>query len=435
MLIFRLRRSGRVLLPWILGLAAHLGLACLNGKETFERSFDTVWNTVNESFWDEDFNGVDWEQVGARYRRELGRIEDRRDLAVLLQSMLDELGQSHFQILNAPSDPWFLAPEGGYTGIYLKYTSGGTYVVRVEPGSVAHGEGIQVGWKLKSIDGKSTRRIIQSIQRADIPEKRKSFLIQLNLGIRINGSTGKQLRTDWYPSHGRVVRIDLTPARDERELSEPIGFLPGQRLEYEETYLRDRALYLRFNYFMPALMEKIRRAIETAEGRAIGLILDLRGNYGGLTIMAAGIAGLLIEEPTRLGKMTMRKGHLNYQGYPQEKRFTGPVAILIDHCSISTAEMLAAGLQEAGRARLFGEVSQGNSLPSLFKKLPSGDVLQYAMGDFTTPKGIRIENNGVVPDVLIDPEPEALAAGMDIPLQSALEWLGITLSLEGDDEV
>ena len=222
MLIFRLRRSGRVLLPWILGLAAHLGLACLNGKETFERSFDMVWNTVNESFWDEDFNGVDWEQVGARYRRELGRIEDRRDLAVLLQSMLDELGQSHFQILNAPSDPWFLAPGGGYTGIYLKYTPGGTYVVRVEPGSVAHGEGIQVGWKLKSIDGKSTRRIIQSIQRADIPEKRKSFLIQLNLGIRINGSTEKQLRTDWYPSHGRVVRIDLTPARDKRELSEPI---------------------------------------------------------------------------------------------------------------------------------------------------------------------------------------------------------------------
>ena len=199
--------------------------------------------------------------------------------------------------------------------------------------------------------------------------------------------------------------------------------------------MRDRALYLRFNYFMPALMEKIRRAIETAEGRAIGLILDLRGNYGGLIIMAAGIAGLLIEEPTRLGKMTMRKGHMNYQGYPQEKRFTGPVAILIDHCSISTAEMLAAGLQEAGRARLFGEVSQGNSLPSLLKKLPSGDVLQYAMGDFTTPKGIRIEKNGVVPDVLIDPEPEALAAGMDIPLQSALEWLGITLSLEGDDEV
>ena len=434
MLIFRLRLVRRVLLPWILGVVAHFGLAGLSGKETFERSFDMVWNTVNESFWDEDFNGVDWERVGDRYRRKLGRIEDRKDLAVLLQSMLDELGQSHFQILNAPSDPWFETPGGGYTGIYLKYTPEGTYVARIEPGSVAHEEGIKVGWKLKSIDGKSTGRIIQSIQRADIPEKRKSFLIQLNLGIRINGSTGKQLRTDWYPSHGRAVRIYLTPARDVRKISEPIGFLPGQRLEYEETYFRDRALYIRFNYFMPALMEKIRHAIETAEGRAIGLILDLRGNYGGLTIMATGIAGLLIEEATQLGKMTMRKGHLYMQGYPQEKRFTGPVAILIDNCSISTAEMLAAGLMEAGRARLFGEVSQGNSLPSLFKKLPSGDILQYAMGDFTTPKGIRIENNGVVPDVLIDPDPEALAAGVDIPLQSALEWLGIQLSLEGDDE-
>ncbi len=433
MLIFNLKPLKWVLLAGVWGLAAHSGLAFLHEKGTFERSFDMVWSTVNESFWDEDFNGVDWERVGDRYKGELGQVKDRRDLVVLLQSMLDELDQSHFQILNPSAKPLFVAPGGGYTGISLKYTSEGAYAVRIEPGSVAHKEGIQVGWKLKSIDGKSTGRIIQSILRADLPEKRKLFLIHLNLGVRINGNAGKRLRTDWYPSPGKAEKIYLTPARDERERSQPIGFLPGQRLEYEETYLRDRALYLRFNYFMPVLMEKIRRAIETAEGRAEGLILDLRGNYGGLTIMATGIAGLLIEEATPLGKITMREGHVHYQGYPQEKRFTGPVAILIDSCSISTAEMLAAGLQEAGRARVFGEVSQGDSLPSLFKKLPSGDVLQYAMGDFTTPKGKRIEKNGVIPDVMVDPDAGALAAGLDLPLQSAMEWLGIKPSLEDDD--
>ena len=432
MLIIKPNPLKWVLLTGVLGLAAHLGLAFPNGKETFERSFDIVWNTVNESFWDENFNGVDWERVGDRYKGELGQVKDRKDLVVLLQSMLDELGQSHFQILNASAEPLFEAPRGGYTGISLKYTPHGAYVVRIEPGSVAHKEGIQVGWKLKSINGNSTRRIIQSIVRADIPEKRKLFLIQVNLGVRINGSAGKQLRTDWYPSQGGEEKIYLTPARDTRERSEPIGFLSGQKLEYEETKLRDRVLYLRFNYFMPALMEKIRLAIETAEGRAEGLILDLRGNFGGLTIMGTGIAGLLVEEATSLGKMTMRKGLVNYRGYPQDKRFTGPVAILIDSCTISTAEMFAAGLQEAGRARIFGEVSQGDSLPSLLKKLPSGDVLQYAMGDFTTPKGNRIEKNGVIPDVLVDPDPEALAAGLDLPLQSAMEWLGIKPSLEDD---
>ena len=419
MLIFRLR-----LLQWFL-LAGLSGFSLLHGNETFERSFDMVWSTVNQSFWDEDFNGVDWERVGDRYRGKLGRLKDREDLAVLLQSMLNELGQSHFQILNPSSEPLVHESRGGYTGIALKYTPQGAYVARVAPGSVAHKKGIQVGWKLRSIDGKSTNRLIQSIRLADLAEKRKQFLIQLNLNARINGRAGRRLGTEWYSSQGKGQKINLTPVRDKRELSEPIGYLSGQRLEYEEAYLRDQVLYLRFNYFMPGLMEEIRRAIETAEGRAAGLILDLRGNFGGLILMATGITGLLVEEATELGTVTMRKGEIHYQGYPQQKRFSGPVAILIDNCSVSTAEMLAGGLQEAGRARIFGEVSQGNSLPSLMIELPSGDLLQYAMGDFTTPKGVRLESKGVVPDVLLEPDPEALGKGVDIPLQSALQWIGM----------
>jgi len=79
--------------------------------------------------------------------------------------------------------------------------------------------------------------------------------------------------------------------------------------------------------------------------------------------------------------------------------------------------MLAASLQETGRARIFGEPSLGESLPSLFRILPSGDVFQYAIGDYHTPNGFRIEKNGVLPDQLVVPTAEDLKAGRDLPLE------------------
>ena len=149
--------------------------------------------------------------------------------------------------------------------------------------------------------------------------------------------------------------------------------------------------------------------------------------------MATGMTGLLVDVPTNLGTLVMRKGHITYQGYPQTGRYRGPVALLVDGSSASTSEMLAAGLQEAGRARIFGETSLGESLPSLFKKLPSGDILQYAVGDYHTPNGYRIEKNGVVPDEIIVPAPEDLEKGLDLPLQRATEWI-LSIAVQKDND-
>ncbi|MBH52841.1 MAG: hypothetical protein CMI18_00645 [Opitutaceae bacterium] len=55
------------------------------------------------------------------------------------------------------------------------------------------------------------------------------------------------------------------------------------------------------------------------------------------------------------------------------------------------------GLQEASRARIFGETTFGESWASLMKILPSGDVLQYAVGDYHTPNGCLIETMGLYP--------------------------------------
>jgi carboxyl-terminal processing protease len=103
--------------------------------------------------------------------------------------------------------------------------------------------------------------------------------------------------------------------------------------------------------------------------------------------------------------------------------YAGPVAILVDGMTGSASECFAGGMQSLGRARVFGQTSMGQALPALFDKLPNGDVLIHAWGDFVTGTGVRIEGRGVVPDVPVALTRASLLEGRDATLDAALAWI------------
>ena len=139
--------------------------------------------------------------------------------------------------------------------------------------------------------------------------------------------------------------------------------------------------------------------------------------------MASGITGYLVRKQDSLGTMKMRGTELKFIAFPQEGAFDGPVAVLIDRNSASTSEIFAAGLQEIGRAVVVGERSMGAALPSFIIELPRGALLQYAVADYVTPKGERIEGNGVKPDIPVTLSAETLLAGKDAQLDAASQAL------------
>jgi carboxyl-terminal processing protease len=100
--------------------------------------------------------------------------------------------------------------------------------------------------------------------------------------------------------------------------------------------------------------------------------------------------------------------------------FTGPVAILTDEGTASASEMLAAGLQEAKRAIVVGDVTLGAVLPSVIEALPGGAVMQYVVADFKTPKGVLLEGRGVQPDRRVIETRSGLQTGRDPVLDAAL---------------
>src|SRR5262249_20269927 len=145
---------------------------------------------------------------------------------------------------------------------------------------------------------------------------------------------------------------------------------------------------------------------------AEGFILDLRGNPGGLIMMAQGMGGWFVDRPgLRLGTTTYRKGFQHAILNPREATYTGPLAILVDEFSMSSSEIMAGGLQGLKRARVFGTRTPGAALPSLFLRLPNGDRLQYVIADYVSVSGQRLEGNGVQPDEVVPLSRRGLPAG------------------------
>jgi carboxyl-terminal processing protease len=177
-------------------------------------------------------------------------------------------------------------------------------------------------------------------------------------------------------------------------------------------------------FFDPAsLIPRIGEAI-TGQLDAPGLILDLRGNPGGIGAMAMGICGWLIDESgLKLGTMTTRDTNLNFVVFPRAETFQGPVAVLVDGCSASTSEIFAGGLQDLGRARIFGTRTAGAALPSIVVKLPNGDGFQYAFANYVSVSGATLEGTGVIPDEEVRPSREGLLSDGDPVLGAAIDWI------------
>jgi carboxyl-terminal processing protease len=193
-----------------------------------------------------------------------------------------------------------------------------------------------------------------------------------------------------------------------------------------------------FNVWMAAVDARVQKAIDEFR-TADGIVIDLRGNPGGLAFMLTGISGHFLGERVLLGVMKTRDSELKFMANPRlvdgrgerVAPYTGPVAILVDGLSGSASECFAGGMQAIKRVRVFGETTMGQALPALFDRLPNGDVLIHAYGDFVTADGTRLEGRGVVPDEVVRPRRGDLLAGRDVALEAALAWIDRSTRSQG----
>ena len=211
------------------------------------------------------------------------------------------------------------------------------------------------------------------------------------------------------------------------------GNLPPRvaNLEWERRVVNGRTIgIIRWNIWMPALAAKFDAAIDSLRS-SDAILLDIRGNPGGVGGMAMGFAGHFVDSMHVIGLMKQRgTNDMRFTANPRlvnaagqrVQPFTGPVALVVDEISVSTSEIFAEGMQTIGRARVFGTQTAGQALPSVAERLPNGDILYHAIANFVSPTGKQIEGAGVTPDVKAPPTRKALLEGKDPALDAAIVW-------------
>lgn len=388
-----------------------------------QESFDIVWRAVKEKHYDPTLGGVDWDKVREQYAPRVAALKSDQELYVLLQQMLGELGQSHFNIIPPEAVVESASePTTGTAGISVRYIDNQLLITQVDEGSAAKAAGLRPGFIIKQVDETQIEQIIQRFRAGKMSPAIKELMISRVALARIDGKPGTQVRLVYVDESDKTRETTVAREKRKGEMSEAMGNFPSQYMEFESRRLEGGIGYIRFNIFVMPLLDRIRAAIREMSD-APGIIIDLRGNPGGVGAMSSGIAGVLETRQISLGTMKMRTGQVNFMVFPQKNAYTGPVAVLIDGGSASTSEVFASGIQEIGRAVIVGERSAGAALPSVFQKLPTGALFQYAIGDFKSPRGTLIEGHGVIPDIEVKLSRALLLRGNDPQLDAAIKQI------------
>lgn len=417
--------------------------------ERRRESFDIVWRTVKENHFDPKFGGVDWDAVREEFAPRAASARTDRELHTLLQQMLNRLGRSHFNIIppeaipstSAEDDPRDGAGEDETPGaeeprrkgslraaeqltygigIDLRVVGGAALITRVEPGSTAARAGLRTGHVLRSIDGQPLSDILRTLRLVAVyePSARNQIPAEIIVGY-VNGPPGTSVTLTFLDGRNRVRRAVVARERLKGELVPLFRALPAQFVEFESGRLRGGVGYVRFNLFAAPVLDKFCAALRSMKD-APGIILDLRGNRGGLLGLVYGLGGLVETHPVSFGVMRTRAGWHDLGIVPQKNGYRGRLVVLIDAETQSAAEIFAGGVQASGRAVVVGQRSAGATLPSAAKELPTGAILQYAFADFVGGDGRLIEGVGIEPNLPVKLTRRRLLAGRDPQLEAAL---------------
>ncbi len=401
-------------------------------------SFDQVWTTVQQKNWDPTLGGIDWKAVRDELRPKVEKATSEEEVRSIMQDMLSRLHLTHYGVVPAAvygdvenakgSTPGAevsgQSVETGTTGIDVRVIDGEALVVAVEPNSSAHKLGVRLGWRIQRINDEDMAPMLRRVASTYQHSTQRQMMLTRSVIGRLDGPVDNPVELVFGDAKDRPVTLSLRRARPEGQ-PEKFGYMPESFLSITTKRIPPGIGYIGFNYFLDPsrLTSAFQTEIEACK-ECPGMIIDVRGNPGGIGILAMGLAGYFIDKPDqKLGTLYMRSLPMNFVVNPRPPAFAGPLAILIDGLSASTSEIFASGLQDLGRARIFGSPSAGAALPSMFERLPNGDGFQFAMATYKSESGKTLEGSGVQPDVAAPLTRAALLAGNDPALDAAVQWI------------
>ena len=357
-------------------------------------SFRTVWRTVNEHYFDRTFNGLDWQKL--RYENELKvvKLETDEQLYDLLNNLVGRLKSSHFAIIppefiqeiqkiksksesnentsdksKSEEDDEELEDEDiselleffeSYNSRYgigaeVRLFGQDVVITRIDKDSAAEKAGLKTGYKIEKVNGISLAEFIAKLQIIEDYETKYKKQVPIYIQtLLFNGENDSTVSLVYNDGQEKSKETSIKREKLDGEMSEILANMPRQFLQFETKNLNDEIGYVRFNIFTVSAVEKFCAAITEFKNKK-SLVIDMRGNLGGSFGALFGIAGLLTDKNLVIGTEISNTGEFTHTIKPHLKNFKGRIIVLVDNLSFSSAEVLAAALQESGRATIVGE--------------------------------------------------------------------------------
>lgn len=178
--------------------------------------------------------------------------------------------------------------------------------------------------------------------------------------------------------------------------------------------------YIQLTRFSGESVQEMEDALNNLQGQgAEGIVLDLRGNGGGLVESAVDIADEFISTGDLLYQESKQGGEYIYKATPTGVALTIPVVVLVDGGTASAAEILAGALQDHDRATLLGTQTFGKGSVQLIFDLSDGSSIHITSARWYTPDRHQIDQQGLTPTVVVQPT----ADGRDVQLEEAINLL------------
>ncbi len=325
------------------------------------------WLLIKQSYAEPDLNNQSWSRWKRRYAN---KIEDNDDAYVAINTMLSSLDDPYSRLLSKEE---FLEQSNSIDskmygiGVNIASVSGKIYIVNVIKGSPADSSGLKQGDMLLSVDnhqikGNSIFQVAQYIKGA-INET--VTLVILREGQKI---TKKIKRAE--------IKVKTVEAK---KLDKNTGYIHIISFIGNETPIE----------FINAL-DKIKDSK--------GLILDLRGNTGGLFQNAVFVANLFLKSGDIVNVIGRDGVSNSYRVQNAEFVYDKPLVVLVDGDSASASEIVSGALKDNNRAKIVGTRTFGKGVVQKIYALPNQMGMNLTIAKYLTPNGYDINEKGIEPD-------------------------------------
>jgi len=389
--------------------------------------FAAISADVKKHYYDPNFHGLDWAAVTQSTQQAIDASATFNRALSEIAAGLDKLDDSH---------TFFLPPARPYThdfGWQLRMVDDHCYVLQVRPNSDAETKGIKRGDEILTLNGFQPTR--QSLHRMTYVFN--VLRPQPGLHVLARAPEGQTHQADVMAAmreRKKVMNLTFGANSDiwdivrESERNEHLG-------RARATDVGSGVMVLKLPSFefsegeVAEMMNKVRRH------RA--LVLDLRGNPGGIVDTLKAFIGEVLDHPVKIGDRVTRDGAKPLEAKSRgHNAFTGKLVVLVDSQSASAAEIFARVMQLEKRAIVLGDKTSGAVMEAkpYNYKLGMEVVVFYGASitdaDLLMTDGKSLEHVGVTPDEISLPTAADLAAGRDPVLARAVELCGSRITPE-----